>query len=155
MQDSEETFKCISCLIENVAPVNILGGAIILIILDCTMPTRGGVGSVKRWDIFRRWIKKSAPSRSTERSSTQNRSNRNAFVRASPTLPFCMVFNHAGHCSLILVFICFRSWSHWLAHSAPSPFFVGKELSKNNFYNFARDLTDDFVDGTDAAGDSV
>ncbi len=30
-----------------------------------------------------------------------------------------------------------------------------KELSKNNFYNFARDLTDDFVDGTDAAGDSV
>jgi hypothetical protein len=30
-----------------------------------------------------------------------------------------------------------------------------KELSKNNFYNFARDLMDDFADGTDAAGDSV
>ena len=32
---------------------------------------------------------------------------------------------------------------------------TAKELSKNNFYNFACDLTDDFVDGTDAAGDSV
>jgi hypothetical protein len=30
-----------------------------------------------------------------------------------------------------------------------------KELSKNNFYSFARDLMDDFADGTDAAGDSV